>query len=56
VHLRWIGHELVADASISVEPSLGITEAHAIAHLAEDRVLTEVPRTRRVVVHTGPAA
>lgn len=55
VHMRWIGHELVADARISVDPSLGITEAHAVAHRAEDRVLAEVPRTRRVVVHAGPA-
>jgi cation diffusion facilitator family transporter len=55
VHLRWIGHELIADASILVEGSLGIAEAHAIAHAAEDRVLATVPRTRRVIVHAGPA-
>ena len=55
LHLRWIGHELVADASIRVDPSLGVTDAHAIAHAAEARVLAEVPRTRRVVVHAGPA-
>jgi cation diffusion facilitator family transporter len=54
VHLRWIGHELIADASIVVEGSLGIAEAHSIAHAAEDRVLAAVPHTRRVIVHAGP--
>ena len=39
LRIRWIGHRLRAEADITADPSLTITQAHELAHLAEDRLL-----------------
>ncbi|NUT32413.1 MAG: cation transporter [Hamadaea sp.] len=55
VHLRWIGHQLRAECEISVEPSLTVAQAHAIAVDAEHRLIHAIPRLTRAFVHADPA-
>jgi cation diffusion facilitator family transporter len=54
VRLRWLGHRLVGDAAILVDPELGLVRAHEIAHEAEHHLLHEVPRLTEVTIHVGP--
>ena len=54
VRLRWIGHQLHADAEIELDPSRTLTSAHASALEAEHRLLHEVPRLRGALIHPDP--
>ena len=56
LRLRWIGHRLHAEAEVTVDPELPMTEAHTIAHAVHHALLHEVPRLDQVVVHTSPAS
>jgi cation diffusion facilitator family transporter len=55
IQLRWIGHQLHAETSIEVDPSLGLGDAHAIAHLAQDQLRSDVPKLTDATVHVSPA-
>jgi divalent metal cation (Fe/Co/Zn/Cd) transporter len=55
VRMRWIGHELHAEAELDVDTSASLLEAHALAHRAESDVVRTTPRLRAVVVHAYPA-
>ena len=55
LRLRWIGHELHAEAAIAVATDLSITQAHTIAHEAEHRLIHSIPRLTRAVLHVQPA-
>ena len=54
VRLRWIGHQLHADAEIELDSALSLSAAHAIALDAEHRLLHEVPRLRAALIHPDP--
>jgi len=54
LRLRWIGHSLRAEASISVDASLTVGEAHDVAHHAEAHLLTYVDRLNAATVHVSP--
>lgn len=54
VRMRWIGHELHADASLEVDPSLSLTAAHELAHHTEAELVRTVPRLTSVLVHAYP--
>lgn len=54
LRLRWIGHSLRAEASISVDPELTVGEAHDVAHHAEAHLLTYVRRLSAATVHVSP--
>lgn len=54
LRIRWIGHRLRAEVDITADPSLTITEAHELAHLAEDRLLAGVRRLNAANVHVSP--
>jgi cation diffusion facilitator family transporter len=56
IQLRWIGHQLHAETSIEVDPSLGLGDAHDIAHLAHDQLRSDVPKLTDATVHVSPAA
>ncbi len=56
VRLRWIGHRMVADASITVDSTLGVIAAHDIAHEAHHRLLQEIPKLTDVTIHVSPEA
>jgi cation diffusion facilitator family transporter len=54
LRIRWIGHRLRAEADITADPSLSITQAHELAHHAEDRLLARVRRLNAANVHVSP--
>ena len=54
VRIRWIGHELNAEADILSAGTLSLTQAHEIAENAEHELLHEVKRLTRVTIHTSP--
>ena len=54
VRMRWIGHELRAEAEITVDGSVTLTEAHRICVDAEHELLHAVPRLVAATVHPDP--
>ncbi len=54
VRIRWVGHELWADAEITVDCERSLSEAHAVAERAQHDLLHELPRLARVTVHVDP--
>jgi divalent metal cation (Fe/Co/Zn/Cd) transporter len=55
VRMRWIGHELQADADLELDAGIPQSHAHAIAHRAEAALVRSVPRLASAVVHAYPA-
>ncbi|HKY51992.1 MAG TPA: cation diffusion facilitator family transporter [Candidatus Limnocylindria bacterium] len=54
VRIRWVGHELWADAEITVDCDRSLSDAHAVAERAQHDLLHELPRLARVTVHVDP--
>lgn len=54
VRLRWVGHTLTAEATIDVDPTLTLAEAHRIAHDAEHHLLHALPRLTGATIHAHP--
>jgi cation diffusion facilitator family transporter len=54
VRLRWIGHTLHAEADITVDPALTVTEAHDVAHHAEAHLTRHIRRLGTATIHTSP--
>ncbi|MGI8458195.1 MAG: cation diffusion facilitator family transporter [Propionibacteriaceae bacterium] len=54
LRIRWIGHTLRAEADITADPSLAITEAHDLAHHAEGHLLAGARRLTAATVHVSP--
>jgi len=54
VRLRWVGRTLRAECVISVDPSLSVIQAHAVAVGAEHALIHAVPRLAAAVVHADP--
>jgi cation diffusion facilitator family transporter len=54
LRIRWIGHRLRAEADITADPTLTITQGHELAHLAEDRLLAWIRRLNAANVHVSP--
>lgn len=55
VRLRWVGHELRAEAEIVSDATLSLAQAHAISEEARHRLLHEVPRLRQAAIHSSPS-
>ena len=55
VRVRWIGHELRAEAVVTSDAQLSLATAHAISEEAHHRLLHEVPRLREAIIHSNPA-
>ena len=55
VRMRWIGHELIADADLAVDSELTLAQAHALAHEAEHDLTHAVPKLSAAVVHAYPS-
>lgn len=55
VRLRWIGHNLRAEADIIVDATSTVVEAHALAVAAEHALIHAVPRLTAATVHTDYA-
>jgi cation diffusion facilitator family transporter len=56
VRLRWIGHRMRAEITLTVDHTLGVVEAHAIADEAQHQLIHRVPRLDDATVHVNPAA
>jgi cation diffusion facilitator family transporter len=54
VRVRWIGHELHAEADITVDGDLSVADAHAIANRSHHELLHEVQRLRHATIHVNP--
>jgi cation diffusion facilitator family transporter len=54
LRIRWIGHSLRAEADVTADPNLTITQAHDLAHHAEDHLLADVSRLTAANVHVSP--
>jgi cation diffusion facilitator family transporter len=54
VRMRWVGHQLYADAELDVDPNLSLDAAHTIAHSAEHELAHAIPKLSSVVVHAYP--
>ncbi|HEV2809013.1 MAG TPA: cation diffusion facilitator family transporter [Acidimicrobiales bacterium] len=54
VHIRWIGHELRAEAEIISDADLSLAEAHAIAEEAHHRLLHQITRLGQAIIHSSP--
>ena len=54
VRLRWVGHELIAEAELGIDPGLTLVEAHRIAHEAEHRLIHALPRLGEALIHAHP--
>ena len=55
VRMRWVGHRLEADAELDVDPGLSLSDAHDVAHNAENELAHVIPRLGSVVVHAYPS-
>lgn len=55
VKMRWIGHQLHADAELDIDPATSLTDAHRIAHDAEHTLTHAVPKLSTALVHAYPA-
>jgi cation diffusion facilitator family transporter len=56
LRIRWIGHTLRAEVDATVDAGLSLTEAHDLAHHAEQHLLHDIPRLTAATVHISPAA
>jgi divalent metal cation (Fe/Co/Zn/Cd) transporter len=55
VRVRWIGHELHADANVAVDRSLDLAATHDILEDARHHLLHSIPRLTDVLLHANPA-
>jgi cation diffusion facilitator family transporter len=54
VRLRWIGHQLEAEAHVVVDSDLPTIQSHGIAESVRHSVFHAVPRISDVLVHVDP--
>lgn len=55
VRVRWIGHELHADAEVALDPSLDLATAHDVLEDARHQLLHGIPRLGDILLHANPA-
>jgi divalent metal cation (Fe/Co/Zn/Cd) transporter len=54
VRMRWVGHEVHAEAVIEVDPALSLGAADTIVVTASNRLTDAVPRLTRAVIRARP--
>ena len=54
VRIRWIGHQLRAEARVVSAGDLSLSEAHGIAEEGHHRLLHQVPCLAEAILHTDP--
>jgi len=54
VRIRWLGHELRAEAEIVSDADLSLADAHAIAEEAHHRLLHDIRRLGQATIHSSP--
>lgn len=55
VRMRWIGHQLHAEAKLDIDADVSLAQAHRIAHNAEHSLTHAVPKLSTALVHAYPA-
>jgi cation diffusion facilitator family transporter len=55
VRMRWVGHSLLVEAHIGVDPSAPLIAAHEIVHNAEHALLHAIDRLAGAIIHANPA-
>jgi cation diffusion facilitator family transporter len=55
VRVRWIGHEVQADAEVSLDATLDLVAAHDVLEDARHRLLHQIPRLADILLHANPA-
>jgi cation diffusion facilitator family transporter len=55
VRMRWIGHQLHAEANLVVDDDLSLLQAHEVAADAEHQLVHALPRLAGATLHTDPA-
>jgi cation diffusion facilitator family transporter len=53
--VRWLGHRLVADLTIEVDAAKSVSDGHAVATAARQRLLDGVAHVNEVHIHVHPA-
>lgn len=56
VRLRWLGHQLRAEARVAVESSTPLVEAHHLSHRVEHDLVHGVRRLAQATIHVEPRA
>ena len=56
IQLRWIGHRMRAEAVLTVDHTLGVVQAHAIADEGHHQLMHRIPRLDEATVHVHPSA
>ena len=54
VSIRWVGHELHAEADVVSDSRLTVAESHRIAEEAHHLLLHRIPKLTRATIHTNP--
>jgi cation diffusion facilitator family transporter len=54
VSIRWVGHELRAEADVVSDSRLTVAESHKIAEEAHHLLLHRIPKLARATIHTNP--
>ena len=54
VRARWLGHELLAEVNIAVEPKLTVEAAHEIATQVHQELVDHLKFLSRAIVHVDP--
>jgi cation diffusion facilitator family transporter len=54
LRIRWIGHTLRAEVDAVVDRDLSLTQAHDLAHHAEEHLLHDIRRLTAATVHISP--
>jgi divalent metal cation (Fe/Co/Zn/Cd) transporter len=54
VRLRWVGHQILAECEIVVDPDITAAAAHEVTVSAEHALLHAIPRLSGALVHADP--
>ncbi|MQA80849.1 MAG: cation diffusion facilitator family transporter [Streptosporangiales bacterium] len=54
VRMRWVGHALHLETTLTADPRASLVDAHAVAVDAEHRLRHALPRLARATVHVDP--
>ena len=55
LQIRWIGHRLLADATVVVDPASTVVTGHQVSEEASHALLHQIPRLSAARLHVDPA-
>jgi len=53
--VRKMGYQFYADMHVEVDPQMTVQKSHEIAHDVKDRIRSQIPRVKDVLVHIEPS-